>query len=109
MQFNAFLESYFQAANAHSVAATLDHFAPDAMVEDDGKEHHGTEGIRHWLEETNVNYNPQSTVLNPSASGDSGKALVSVSGTFPGSPVQLKFNFALAHGKIRSLTFGESL
>jgi hypothetical protein len=107
MQFNNFLESYFQAANAHDVAGTLGHFAADAIVQDEGKEHHGSEEIGHWLEETNTNYNPQSTVLNLSDSGDSGKALVSVSGTFPGSPIQLTFNFALANGKIKSLTFGE--
>jgi ketosteroid isomerase-like protein len=107
MHFQAFLESYFQAANAHDVAGTLHHFAADAVVQDEGKEHHGTEEIRRWLEDTNANYNPQSTILNGSASGDLGKAFVSVSGTFPGSPINLTFNFALANGKIQSLTFGE--
>jgi ketosteroid isomerase-like protein len=107
MQFKAFVESYFQAANAHNVAATLDHFAPDASVQDEGKEHHGSEEIRHWLEETNAKYNPESTVLNVSASGDSGKALVSVSGTFPGSPIRLTFHFTLANGKIKSFISGD--
>lgn len=107
MQFKHLPESYFQAANKHDVAATLAHFATDAIAKDEGKTYQGHEQIRHWLEETNASYNPRYVVLNISASGDKATAVVSGSGTFPGSPIQLTFNFMFANDKITSLTFGE--
>ena len=107
MQSNPFLESYFQASNTHDVAATLDHFATDAVVQDEGKTYLGHDQIRHWLEETNASYHAHAALLNLSCSGDEATALVSVSGTFPGSPIQLMFNFVLTNNKISSLTFGE--
>ena len=107
MQFKPLLDSYFQAANNHDVAAMLDHFAEDVTVQDEGKEHHGREQIRHWLEETNASYNPRYVVQELSVMGDTAKVAVTASGTFPGSPIRLTFNFTFAHDKIKSLTFGE--
>lgn len=105
MQYQPLLDSYFKASNEQDVAATLDHFSVDAIVHDEGKTHRGHSQIRHWLEETNANYNASSTVLDVSASGDEVTALVSVSGTFSGSPIELKFNFGFSNEKIQTLTF----
>lgn len=107
MQYKALLDSYFVASNNHDVAATLDHFAVDSIVHDEGKTHRGHDEIRHWLEETNANYKASSTVLDVSTSGNEAKALVSVSGTFQGSPIELEFNFTFAGDKIQTLNFGE--
>ena len=106
MQFKPLLDSYFQASNDHDVAAMLGHFAEDVIVLDEGKEHHGREQVRHWLEETNAAYHPSYVVQELSADGEKAKAVVTASGTFPGSPIRLTFNFGIVNGKIKSLTFG---
>lgn len=107
MQHKFFLEQYFYAANKHDVENTLKHFADDAVVHDEGKEHRGLDAIRHWLETSNRNYNTRYTVLNTSTTESEAMVVASVAGTFPGSPIQLTLCFAIEDCKITSLKWNK--
>lgn len=95
--------AYWTAANAGDSAAAAACFATDAVVKDEGQTHCGTEAIAGWVEQTTQAAHP---VVEPLRSAtEAGRLLVTgkVSGSFPGSPVELDFAFTLANGKISKL------
>ena len=94
------LPEYFKATNEHDFAAALAPFAVDAIVEDEGKEYRGAVAIRKWIEETIRKYN--FTVEITGTHGTDGKIIVEgrVAGTFPGSPVNVTYEFTLARQRI---------
>lgn len=96
---------YFAAeeGSAESVAAC---FAEDGFVTDEGKTHRGREAIKKWKENASVKYRFTSTPK--SIEELSGKAIVvcQVKGTFPGSPIDLRYAFALKANTITSLEIG---
>ena len=49
MTHTQLLHDYFDAANAHDVEKTLQYFASDAVVQDEGATHQGRDAIRQWL------------------------------------------------------------
>lgn len=106
MRHKPFIDRYFRASNDLDVAAMLEHFAEDVVVKDEGKEHHGREQVRLWLEDTNVRYNPRYVLGEVSGDDHEAKASVMTSGTFPGSPLPMTFHFVFAGDKIKFLTFG---
>jgi ketosteroid isomerase-like protein len=90
------LTEYFKATNEHDITAVLACFAPDAIVEDEGKEYLGPAAIRKWIEGTISKYD--FTVEVTGTHGVDGKVVVAgrVAGTFPGSPVNVTYEFTLA-------------
>lgn len=107
MQHKLLLERYFQAANAHHISNTLQFFADDAVVYDEGETHCGKEAIRHWLESTNAKYSTHYTLVDITEEKNGVTTVTaSVSGTFPGSPIQLSSRFTIENGSITSLTCG---
>lgn len=97
------LALYFAATNNHDIDAMLAPFAEDAIVKDEGQERQGRAAIRAWMEETTSKYRATAEPINI-AGTDSNMIVTSrVSGTFPGSPVELRFAFTLAGGKIAHL------
>lgn len=95
--------AYWAAANAGDGATAAACFAADATVADEGKTHVGTEAIVGWVEQTTRASRPVVEPLRCAA--EAGRFLVTarVSGSFPGSPVELDFEFTLAGGKIAKL------
>jgi len=97
------IAAYWAAANAGRSEAAAAFFSADAVVHDEGQCHRGTAAIRAWIEVTTQKYQP---VVEPlGVKLESGKHLIAarVSGTFPGSPVELDYEFTLQDGKVRSL------
>jgi ketosteroid isomerase-like protein len=94
------LTEYFRATNEHDVAATLASFAADAIVEDEGRQYLGLAAIRKWIEETIRKYD--FTVEVKGTHVADGKTVVAglVAGAFPGSPVNMTYEFTLAHLRI---------
>ena len=94
------LTAYFKATNEHDVAAALTSFAADAIVEDEGKEYLGSAAIQKWIEETIRKYDY--TVEVTGTHGVDGKIVVAtrVAGPFPGSPVDIDYEFTLARQRI---------
>ncbi|MBN8420588.1 MAG: nuclear transport factor 2 family protein [Verrucomicrobia bacterium] len=100
------LSAYFAAVNERRLDDAAACFAPDARVHDENHDHVGTDAIRQWIEETTHKYQPKAEVTHVAATADAGAfiATATVSGTFPGSPVQLGYTFTVAGEKITHLS-----
>ena len=94
---------YFHSANTSQTEAACDCFASDAIVHDEGRDHAGTTAIREWIEDTKRKYEPKVDPIRVQESGEKTIVTSSVSGNFPGSPVELQFEFTLRDGKISDL------
>jgi hypothetical protein len=95
---------YFEAANRHDIAATAGCFTREAAVNDQFGCHDGRAAIWQWVEETTRKYEPTFLVLKPAETEADVAVTVSVSGHFPGSPVQLNFHFRFLGRKIAAMT-----
>lgn len=99
----AVIATYWAEANAGQCAAAAACFAPDAVVRDEGQSYTGPAEILGWIEQTTKKYQPKVEPL--AVRTESGRQIVTtrVSGTFPGSPIELDYEFTLQKGKILSL------
>jgi len=91
------LTEYFRATNERDIAGVLACFASEAIVEDEGGQYRGLAAIRKWFEETVRKYD--FTVEVKDIHEADGKTVVTtlVAGPFPGSPVDITYEFTLAH------------
>ncbi|KXH84992.1 hypothetical protein [Chryseobacterium kwangjuense] len=81
--------------------AYADCFTENAVVLDEGKTHNGKKEIENWIDKAN---NEFKTVMKPLEYNENENILsAEISGTFPGSPVFLKYHFELTDGYIQSL------
>jgi hypothetical protein len=80
-----------------------DFFTADAVVTDENKTHSGLEAIRTWKEDAKATTAYQVTPLRVRTEG--GRVVVTgkVEGDFPGSPVDLQYDFTLAGDRISAL------
>ena len=92
--------AYFAATNAHDVDAMLAPFAETAIVKDEGQERRGAAAIREWMEETTAKYRATVAVMDVAETDRKTVVTGRVAGSFPGSPVDLRYAFTLARGKI---------
>jgi len=98
------IAGYIAAANARDSSAVTRFFAEDANVFDEGLHRVGAQAIAQWMEDTAQRLQPRVEVLN--VQQRTGKVLVQnlISGTFPGSPLELRYTFRLdEQGKISRL------
>ncbi len=72
----------------------------DAVITDEGQDYHGIDEIRAWKSKSNAQGQFTVEVLEVAEVGGETVATTRVSGTFPGSPVQLHFHFTLKGDKI---------
>ena len=103
MNLPATLAKYVEASNAGDAAATVELFSESAVVVDDGAELCGREPIQAWIEESTRKYQAQLVPLALEESGDHTVLCGRVSGNFPGSPIELDFDFVLSEDKITRL------
>ena len=98
------LHRYFAAQNAHDIEALVACFAPDAVVRDEGKDIIGTHAIRTWKIETGAKYRITAEPLESRPEADRTIVVVTISGTFPGSPANLTYCFGFSiDGRINAL------
>jgi ketosteroid isomerase-like protein len=97
------IASYIATSNAFDANGATACFAPDAVVRDEGHERKGPSEIRAWKAMTAEKYRPTMQVLDAVENGGKTVVRCRVSGDFPGSPVELRYAFMLAGGKIASL------
>ena len=100
------LADYLSAANAHDVAAMSDAFTVDSIVKDEGREHRGLAAIREWMKETIQKYDYKVEPIESSQIEGKTVVLVSISGTFPGSPITLQYEFTIEGQKIARMEIG---
>lgn len=94
---------YFAADTVGDAAALAACFAPGGTVIDEGNTYAGREAIRQWLANTSTQY---TYTVEPFALAEHGGRIVVTSrltGNFPGSPVDLRYNFALKGNLIDTL------
>jgi len=97
------IESYFAAGNANDAARIAAHFTADARVKDEGRWRAGVAEIEDWAREARAKYQYTATPLAIEEDGDARIVTAHLVGNFPGSPVDLRYRFELAEGKIARL------
>lgn len=96
------IAAYF-AADKEDGEAVARCFTEGAVVKDEGRTYRGRAAIRQWKEDVSTRWQYTS---EPFACGQRDGTVVVTSrltGTFPGSPVDLRFFFVLEGDKIASL------
>lgn len=96
------IAAYFEA-DRHDGVAVARCFTKDAMVIDEGHTHVGVAAIEAWKNAASAQY---LYVAEPITFDKQDKKCIvmgRVTGSFPGSPADLKFIFTLERGKIASL------
>jgi hypothetical protein len=103
MQLPKAIANLVEAQNNHNSIAYTQSFSDTAIVHDEGKTHIGKAEIEKWIRHADEEY--QSIMIPVNYTEDGNKSILSaeVSGTFPGSPAVLKFNFTLKDDLIESL------
>ena len=97
------IADYFAGKNARDYAKALSGFAQEAAVSDEERQHVGAEAIQQWMKESAAKYNDQSQILGATTDSDRAVVTAEVFGTFPGSPIELRYAFTLQDGLITSL------
>lgn len=100
-QERTLVETYFASAVDADRESYFALFAHDVVIEDEGRERHGMAAVREWRREVPpVIY----TLAEVTADGDAWVAPATITGDFPGSPVDLTFSFRFDEdGRIREL------
>jgi hypothetical protein len=91
MDHHALVASYFARALDPDRESYVALFAPDTVVEDDGRTWRGRDDVRRWRGDVpDVTYDVRSVTAGPAGTV---VALTEIAGEFPGSPVELRFAF----------------
>ena len=99
------LAAFFQAHNSGQTDDFNELFTGDALVSDEEHEYRGA-AIKQWIDGAIAKYKPIAEVTDLTEAGEQTIATAQVSGSFPGSPTQLRYNFTLKSGKIAALAIG---
>lgn len=93
---------YF-ASETKGPAAVASCFTEDAVILDERSEHRGRSAIAAWSAASNAKYSVTTEPLSSSTEGDICTVRAKVTGTFPGSPIELRFYFTLEGSLIARL------
>ncbi len=91
------------AQNQFDSVAYANCFSEAAVVFDEGKTHTGRKAIGEWIDESNKKYKSVMKPLSITNEGTTSVLSAECSGTFPGSPIVLKFHFDIKDGLIETL------
>jgi hypothetical protein len=81
-----------ETADPHAVARC---FSDGAVVRDEGHEHHGRAAISEWDADAVSKYEFSAEPLTAETVGVETTVTAHVTGSFPGSPVRLRFRFTV--------------
>ncbi|QRY56009.1 nuclear transport factor 2 family protein [Sphingobacterium siyangense] len=95
------ISKLLKAQNEFNSKAYADCFTENAEVFDEGKTHNGKAEIEKWIDKANKEYR---ATMEPLEYNETENILsAEISGTFPGSPIVLKYHFQFADHHIQSL------
>ena len=97
------LTDLIKAQNEFDAFAYANLFSETAEVFDEGKTHKGRPEIEQWIDHSNKNYQSVMKPLEYTENGTTSILTAECSGTFPGSPITLKFHFDIVDGQIQHL------
>jgi hypothetical protein len=95
--------AYFLAEAGTDTEALTSCFAADAVVRDEGRTMEGLVAIKTWKRDSKAKYKYSAEPLSVSQIGPTVRVPVRLTGGFPGSPVEVAYDFVLAGDKIASL------
>ena len=103
IEFPVAIAGYFAADRSEDANAVSRHFTQDAVVRDESHTYAGRDAIRQWKIESSAKYNY--TVEPLAIAEEAGLTVVTarLAGDFPGSPVNLRYRFALEGEQIAGL------
>ncbi|TWR24723.1 nuclear transport factor 2 family protein [Mucilaginibacter pallidiroseus] len=107
MEIPQVVERFIETQHSLDSNAFAECFTDNAIVHDEGKTHNGKQEIEQWIKQAMENYESQLEPLNYEQSGANSVLTANVSGTFPGSPIVLKFHFGIKDNLIESLSVTE--
>ena len=95
---------FLHAHRVHDSQAAIGAFKENAMVEDDDKTYVGRAAIEGWLNRTSSQYTYTIEAVGAQQSDDNHYVIVNhLEGDFPGGKVDLRYQFELENGLIKSL------
>jgi hypothetical protein len=103
IQLTPLTNRFVESMNAQDSAAFITCFAPEAVVEDEGRTHRGTAEIKAWIEEAFAKYQPVLEVASMTETETGAVITGPVSGNFPGSPVVLNYHLTIVQDQIATL------
>lgn len=103
MNLPTVVQELIKAQNNFDSVAYANLFTETSVVYDEGKTHTGRKEIQQWIAEANEKYKSVMQAVDYTQTGNKAVLSANVSGTFPGSPAMLKFNFEINEGLIQSL------
>lgn len=96
------IAAYF-AADRQSADAVSRCFTSQGVVKDEGQTHIGPDAIRAWKQSTTAAYGYTSEPFAVEHKDGVHVVTSRVAGSFPGSPIDLRYGFRLERGLIASL------
>ena len=97
------LTDLIKAQNEFDAVTYANLFSETAVVFDEGKTHNGRLEIERWIDHSNKNYQSVMKPLEYTEHGTTAILTAECSGTFPGSPITLKFHFNIVDEQIQHL------
>jgi hypothetical protein len=97
------IKRYVAAENAGNADAVAACFGPKAVVKDEGTAFTGHAAIRQWKAETIRKYRHRIEPLAATGNAEKVSVACRVTGEFPGSSVELHFDFRLVGDRITRL------
>lgn len=97
------IEAYFDADSDGSPDAVAAAFTENGSVMDKGKTHRGHDAIRQWMADESTQYTYTVEPFLISTENGVTQVTAHAVGTFPGSPIDLRYLFVLAGNKIAEL------
>jgi ketosteroid isomerase-like protein len=104
MPLAATISRFIEASNARNLAAAVACFAADAVVEDEGETHRGLAAVRAWKKATEDRFRYTIEATRVERRSESVTVVTAtLAGDFPGSPVELKYEFTMRDDAIEAL------
>ena len=99
------IAAFFAAHNTGQTDHFNQLFTADALVTDEAHEYRGA-AIKGWIDSAIAKYKPVADVTDLAQVGEQTIATAQVSGSFPGTPAQIRYRFTLKNEKIAALSIG---
>jgi uncharacterized protein (TIGR02246 family) len=97
------IAGYFAADDTKDAERVAHCFTETAVVTDEGETHSGRDAIQAWKASSSTKYSYTVEPFSIAADGDHIVVTSHLAGDFPGSPVDLRYVFALDGDKIAEL------
>jgi len=97
------IAGYFAAENGDGAGTLAKCFTADAVVRDERQSFEGLAAIEQWMKKTHRKYQHKTEPLAARQTNGGMTVTSRLTGTFPGSPIELQFIFTLEGDRIASL------